>query len=156
MAKTEYTIKGKSTMRPEGLPEGFEVVEEKIPFRKEVSGFLVEDSGITPGNAFVYQYPTGSGRHITRADVAALRDALTEWLNESVSVLRVVHDASDSISSNWRWFEIAPDKFVYDLSEDSARRQAQQHREGTLSKDLITFDQIKSDYGVRSVVSWEV
>lgn len=156
MAKTEYTIKGKSTTRPEGLPEGFEVVEEKTPFRKEVSGFRIEDSVLHGRDVFVYQETVGNGRHLTRTEATALRDALTEWLNESVTVLRVVHDASDSISSEWRWYEIDTNKFVYHMSVDSARREAKQYREGTLTKDTTTFDQIKSDYGVRSIVSWEV
>ncbi len=156
MGKTVYTVVGQSAIRPEGLPEGLSVEASTSQFRKQVSGFLVEDSVITPGNAFVYQEASGLDRHITRADVVALCVVLTEWLNESVTVLRVVHDGSDSSSSNWRWYEIDTDKFVYHLSEDSARREAKQHREGTYTKDSLTFDQIKSDYGVRSIVSWEV
>lgn len=156
MGKTVYTVTGQTNIRPEGLPEGLSVQSVTTPFRKELPGFLVEDSALKPGGAFVYQETMGADRHMARKDVIALRDALSEWLNESVTILRVIHDASDSVGSNWRWFEIAPDKFIYDLSADSARRQAEQHREGTITKDLITFDRIKADYGIRSIVSWEV
>lgn len=155
MAKTVYTIQGSSTVKPEGLPEGFEVKTGTILFDREVSGFTLSDSAYQENSLFV-RHDSLANRHLTQAEVTALRDALSEWLSESVSVLRVVHDASDTVSSEWRWYEIDTDKFIYHVSVDTARREAKQYREGTLTKDSITFDQIKSDYGVRSVVSWEV
>lgn len=155
MAKTEYTIKGTSTTRPEGLPEGFEVVETPIIFDKETEGFQLTDSAHYEDRLFIKQ-DTNRGRHFSRNAVIALRDALSEWLDESAVSLRVIHDASDSSGSSWRWYEIDTDKFVYHLTEDTARREAKQHREGNLVNDGLTFDQIKSDYGVRSIVSWEV
>lgn len=155
MAKTEYTIKGTSTTRPEGLPEGFELVETPIIFDKETEGFQLTDSAHYEDRLFIKQDPD-HGRHFSRNAVIELRDALSEWLDESAVSLRVIHDARDSVSSEWRWYEIDTDKFIYHVSVDRARRDAKRYREGTFAKDWITFDQIKSDYGVRSVVFWEV
>lgn len=155
MAKTEYTIKGTSTTRPEGLPEGFEIVETPIIFDKETEGFQLTDSAHYEERLFIKQDPD-HGRHFSRNAVIALRDALSEWLDESAVSLRVIHDASDSAGSSWRWYEIDTDQFAYHLAEDAARREAYQHREGKPTKGTLTFDQIKSDYGIRSIVSWKV
>lgn len=155
MAKTVYTVQGSSTIKPVGLPEGFEVETNTAVFDREVSGFTLSDSAYQENSLFVQQDAMAL-RHLNRDEVTALRDALSEWLSESVSVLRVVHDANDSVSSEWRWYEIDTDKFIYHVSVDRARRDAKRYRQGTFAKDLTTFDRIKSDYGVRSVVSWEV
>lgn len=154
MGKTVYTVVGQTSIRPEGLPEGLSVEATTSEFRKEVSGFLVEDSVVTPGNAFIYQELTGASRHITRADVVALRDVLTEWLNDSVPSLRVIHDSTDSAGSTWRWYEIAPDKFVYYRLEDDARSET---KSGANSdRDGLTYEQVKNDYNIRTVSAWKV
>lgn len=154
MGKTVYTVVGQTTIRPEGLPEGLSVEATTSEFRKEVSGFLVEDSVVTPGNAFIYQELTGASRHITRADVVALRDVLTEWLDESVPALRVIHDSTDGIDSNWRWYEIQPDKFAYYRTEDDARRETKSGANS--NRDTMTYAEVEKDFGIRTVTTWKV
>lgn len=153
MGKTFYTIQGSSTIKPEDLPDGFTVSVEVTRFDKEVSGFTISDSAYQTDSLFV-RHNDVSSRHLTRDQVTALRDALTDWLNDSVPVLRVIHDLGDSIHSTWRWYEIAPDKFVYYRSEDDARSET---KSGANSdRDGLTYEQVKNDYNIRTVSAWKV
>lgn len=156
MGKTVYTVVGQSTTRPEGLPEGLSVEATTSVFHREFAGFLIEDSGLYPGSLFLYQEGSATYRHLKPGAVKELRDVLTEWLNESTPSRRIIHDATDSGYSNWRWYEIAPDNFIYDLSADLARVEAERYSKGESQKGTVSFDYIESEYGIRNVVSWEV
>jgi hypothetical protein len=154
MGYTKYTITGQSNRRPENLPDGFEVVAEPVVFSKETPGFALADSAYRDGQLFINQQ--GSyGRHFSAEDVRALRDALTEWLSQTCA-MRVVHDENDSATSSWRWYEIKPNKFVYDLSEQNARRDAERFKDGRPTTDLLSFEEIEERYGIRTVTTWEV
>lgn len=154
MGKTVYTVVGQTNIRPEGLPEGLSVEVTTSTFRKDLPGFLVEDSTLKPGKLFVYQEVTGTDRHMSRTDVTTLRDALSEWLDETKTVLRVVHDANDSERSNWRWYEVEPDKFIYYFSEFDARGEVMSG--GVVGREGLSYNEVENDYGIRTVTTWEV
>lgn len=153
MGKAIYTIQGSSTVKPVDLPDGFTVSVEVARFDKEVSGFTISDSAHQTDSLFI-RHNDVTSRHVTREQVTALRDALTEWLDESVPTLRVIHDSGDSANSIWRWYEIEPEKFIYYRSEDDARSET---KSGANSgRDGLTYEQIKNDYSIRTVTTWKV
>lgn len=154
MAKFKYTVTGESDIHPGNLPEGFTVKTQKVTFNRNVDGFELADSAYEEGHLFVNHDPA-SGRHLSRDRVRDLRNALTEWLNES-DPRRIIHDKNDGPTSIWRWYEIRPNKFVYELSEDHGKRELERYSDGRSTEDLLSFEDIKERFGVRTVIRWEV
>lgn len=84
-----FEIKGKSTVRPEGLPDGFEVEEtDDGVFERRIGAFSDDDGAYVDltktgtGSLFVRLSDGNDSYYFCPEQIAKLRDALTEFLGD--------------------------------------------------------------------------
>jgi len=144
MTIVEFSIKGTSFVPPANLPSGFTLE------RKEVEGFGVAGTNgrelyIRADNEneslFVGFPKTGATTFISVENAKALRDYLnTAYPPVAKSPLRVIRDGDMHFTN--RWYEMAPDQFLYTSSLEAAQSKYDPQHTYT------SFETIKDTWGV--------
>lgn len=160
MAKAvAYSIKGTSKVKPTDLPEGLRVETTvvdvptdvtvqsrygmKFRFRK-YTGSLSEEGEVLIN--LLDPAPFGGAPRINtdkimdRENVRKLRDALTELLDETLPLRKVVDGQEDA------WYEIEPNKFRMGFDRAEATRK---HLSGPLHASSL--ERITDTYGVNRI-----
>lgn len=148
MAEYVYTIAGKSKEKPENLPEGFTVVEDRELVKQGI-GLVYVSENLNP-NFPLYLSVDERGLTMSRSDAVLLRDTLNRIIDDPTK-MRVVQDMDDHDTNTWRWFEVAPDQFVYARNRPSAMDRYQTHSNVGMSLKCI-----KEEYGGIRTTEWEV
>lgn len=165
MAKeTHYKVSGTVTTKPGPLPHGLKVEEVTVDVETtakvcskygtnfEFKSYLPEVSGV--GKEFVLRMstdlpsikPNMGDKLFSREEIVSLRDQLTALLDETGPALRVFKDRGGSWTS--RWWEVAPDKFMYASTRESAERHYAKY-----PSDAWSFAKVDRDYGPLTLVS---
>lgn len=149
-----YKVIGESEVKPLNLPEGLTIKEETLPGVVDVTvtskfgaKFRIQDYTFGLGSPDVMTLdidPTPGNQSglyskiFDRENATKMRDALTQILGGRL--LKVIHDAGDSLNDPGRWYECDNGKYVY--------RAATPPSAGALGSE--TYEYIKNTYGIRT------
>jgi hypothetical protein len=145
MSRKTYTVTGSSSVEPTNLPDGFSVQTTEEYLKGRVGSVYVSEQQ----NGYTYVSVGGTGTTLDRAELGNLRDLFNRVLNQP-GLMRAVQDMNDPVTDTWRWFEMAPDHFVYAVNRESATR-----RYGQQANVAISLDRIKDEYGGIRNIEWE-